>query len=327
MFKKATKAQIKIRLAISGPSGSGKTYTSLAIATALGKRVAVIDTEHGSASRYADLFDFEVCELDNHHPAKYIEAIQAAERMGFDVIIADSFSHAWFAELELAGKGFDGWKNVRPLERKLIEKIVSSPAHIIATMRSKTEYVMEEYVKDGRTKNAPKKVGMAPIQSSGIEYEFDIAGELDHNHIMSISKSRCPALTDQTFLNPGKNIADELLRWINSAPPEQPTVPTYAPAVVAQQPTIPEQRVIPINSVAQRSQTPETWASWKTPGDAINWACKILYDWPVEEVQLEFDKLQVPPGGKKAAKWVERVNQLAEEQQNEEGQRLAAEMY
>jgi nucleoside-triphosphatase THEP1 len=224
MFKKASKLAIKLRLALSGASGSGKTFSALSIASQLGSSIAVIDTEHGSASRYADRFNFDVCELENHHPAKYIEAIQAAEEAGYQVIIIDSLSHAWFSELELAGKGFDGWKNVRPLERKLIDAMVSSKAHIIATMRSKTEYIMEEYkARDGKTKTAPKKIGTAPVQSAGIEYEFDVAGELNYEHILTISKSRCSELADRTFLNPGKEIADILKNWIagSEAQPQQ----------------------------------------------------------------------------------------------------------
>jgi len=216
MFKKAEKSNLKLRMAISGASGSGKTYSSLSIASHLGGRIALIDTERGSASKYADIFDFDTCELTNHHPAKYIEAIQSAEGMGYDIIVIDSLSHAWFSELELAGSKFDGWKNVRPLERKLIDAMISSKCHIIATMRAKTEYIMEEYTKDGKVKKAPKKIGTAPIQTSGIEYEFDVAGEMDWNHILAISKTRCPSLNSRNFLNPGKDFAHEIKAWLNS---------------------------------------------------------------------------------------------------------------
>lgn len=241
MFRKATKSQIKIRLALSGASGSGKTFSALAIASKLGGSIAVIDTEHGSSSRYADRFDFDVCELANHHPGQYIAAIEAAERAGYEVIVIDSLSHAWFSELELAGKGFDGWKTVRPLERKLIDAMVGSKSHIIATMRSKTEWVMEEYTaKDGRTKTAPKKIGTAPVQSPGIEYEFDVAGELNHEHILTISKSRCSELTDRTFLYPGREIAEILKSWIHSEVSElpgsqTPTVNLHNPSLAASQ--------------------------------------------------------------------------------------------
>lgn len=216
MFQKATKTQSRLRLALCGPSGSGKTYSSLKIARHLGKSVAVIDTEHGSASKYADLFDFDVCQLTDFHPSKYLEAIKYAGQSGYDVVVIDSLSHAWFAELDLAGKSFDGWKNVRPLERALIDAMLASPAHIIGTMRTKTEWVMEEYVnKSGKTCVAPKKVGTAPIQASGIEYEFDLSGEIDLNHLLTISKSRCPELSNTTHLNPGQELAETMLNWLS----------------------------------------------------------------------------------------------------------------
>ncbi|MFK0734231.1 MAG: ATP-binding protein [Gloeotrichia echinulata HAB0833] len=283
MFKKATKSTIKIRLALSGASGSGKSYSALAIAQHLGDSIALIDTEHGSASRYADRFNFDTCELNDHHPAKYIEAIKAAEDAGYQVIIIDSLSHAWFSELELAGKGFDGWKNVRPLERKLIDTIIGSSSHIIGTMRSKTEWIIEEYTaKDGKIKQAPKKIGTAPIQSSGIEYEFDLAGELDYNHILTISKSRCPELSDKTFLNPGKEIADTLKAWIGQ--PQQ----------------------------LQQPQPVPPWKSWKSQDDAIIWAAEQLPNWDIEEIRTEFSELKAS-NGKKAPAWVDRVIQLKEQ--------------
>jgi hypothetical protein len=212
--------------------------------------------------------------LNNHHPAKYIEAIQFAEQMGFDVIIIDSLSHAWFAELDLAGGRFDGWKTVRPLERKLIDTMLSCKSHIIATMRSKTEYVMEEYTaKDGKTKEKPRKIGTSPIQSSGIEYEFDLAGDMDYNHILTISKSRCPEIADCTFLNPGKELADMLKNWIET------------------------------------SEKPPVWKDWKTEEDAILWASEQLPNWDIEEIKAEFDELEAT-NGKKAPAWVERVQLL-----------------
>ena len=220
MFQKATKTQARLRFALCGPSGSGKTYTALEMASHLGKTIAVIDTEHGSASKYADRYDFDVCNMQDFHPSKYMEAIKAAGQAAYEVIVIDSLTHAWFAELELAGKSFDGWKNVRPLERALIDAMLSSPAHIIATMRTKTEWVMEPYVnKQGKESVAPKKVGTAPIQASGIEYEFDLAGELDLNHLLTISKSRCPELSNTTHLNPGQALAATMLAWLTDGSP------------------------------------------------------------------------------------------------------------
>lgn len=214
MFVKATQDKIKIRLAISGASGSGKTYSALAIASHLAMPIALIDTERGSSKKYADRFDFDVCELTDFHPSRYIEAIQAAEQAGYGTIIIDSLSHAWYWELDAAASqrnSFSGWKNVRPLERKLIDAIIGCHAHVIATMRTKTEWVVET---NSKGKAEPRKVGTAPVQASSIEYEFDIAGEINQEHILKITKSRCSELADQDFLNPGREMAVTLNEWI-----------------------------------------------------------------------------------------------------------------
>lgn len=240
LFKRATKDQIKLRLALTGPSGSGKSYSALAIASHLGSRVAVVDTEHSSANRYADLFDFETCQLTNFHPHNYIQAIKAAEGCGFDLLIIDSFSHAWQGRggileiVENSKSSFSAWKDVRPLERALIETILSSPMHIIVTMRTKTEWVMEEYTKkNGEKGTNPKKVGTSPIQSQGIDYEFDIVGEMNHQHVMTITKTRCSQLTNESFPNPGKEFASTLSVWLSSGAPALETavanVPTTPP--------------------------------------------------------------------------------------------------
>lgn len=216
MFQKATKTQARLRLALSGASGSGKTYSALSIASHLGKSIAVIDTERGSASKYADIFNFDVCELKDFHPGKYVEAIKAADASGYDVIIIDSLSHAWFAELDMAGGEFRNWAKVKPLERALIDAMLSSSAHVIGTMRSKTEWVMTTTTnKSGKEVLMPTKVGTAPMQAAGIEYEFDLAGELNLDHLLNISKSRCPGLSNTTHLNPGRELAELLLMWLS----------------------------------------------------------------------------------------------------------------
>ncbi|MBW4640935.1 MAG: ATP-binding protein [Gloeocapsa sp. UFS-A4-WI-NPMV-4B04] len=219
MFKKATKTQIKLRLALTGPSGSGKTFSSLAIASQLGKRIAVIDTEHGSASRYADLFEFDVVELESFHPNRYVKAILAAQQAGYDVVVIDSLSHAWIGkdgELELvdrAKNSFTAWKDVRPLERALIDTMLSCKCHLIATMRSRTEWVVET---NDKGKAEPRKVGTAPIQTQGIEFEFDVAGELNWQNTLTITKSRCPALSGKAFIEPGQQVADILKQWLDN---------------------------------------------------------------------------------------------------------------
>jgi len=230
-FKKAVKTDAKLRLAINGPAGSGKTYTSLAIGTALasGKPVAVVDTEHGSASKYADLFEFDVMELAApFHPNKYVEAILEAASAGYGVIVLDSLTHAWNGEgglldiVEMIAKRmknpntFAAWKDATPIQNKLIEAIIAADIHIIATMRSKTEYVLND--------NKPRKVGTSPVQREGFEYEFDVVFDMDVDNNAIVTKTRCPALTGGVFNKPGANVAKTLMQWLQGAPAPKPVV-------------------------------------------------------------------------------------------------------
>jgi len=243
-FRKATKEQLKLRMALIGPAGSGKTYSALNIAQHLGKRIAVIDTEHGSASKYAGLFAFDVVELDSFHPQNYIAGIQAAEQAGYDVLIIDSLSHAWMGKdgaLELvdraakrssSGNSFAAWRDVTPLHNQLVEAMLACRLHLIVTMRSKMEYVIETNEK-GR--QVPKKVGLAPIQREGLDFEFDIVGDMDLENNLIVGKTRCPACAGAVVGKPGKEIADILLAWLtDGAPPaELPKAPTPSPTAQA----------------------------------------------------------------------------------------------
>lgn len=232
-FKKATKNQSKLRMAITAPPGGGKTWTALALAKFLGGRVALVDTEHGSASKYADTFDFDSMELDSFALDTYIAAIKTAEEAGYDILIIDSLSHAWVGAggaleevdaLKKASKSSnaftEGWSRVTPKQNKLIDTILASRMHIIATMRQKMSYELETV--NGRT-NTPVKKGLAPIQREGVEYEFDIIGEMDPvDNSMRISKTRCPALVGKSYEKPGKELAAILKAWLDDGAPAAP---------------------------------------------------------------------------------------------------------
>lgn len=231
MFKKATKQAARLRLALLGPSGSGKTYTSLLLAGRIaevrGGRVALLDTEHGSASKYADIFDFDTAELEgDYHPDNYVRAIQAAQAAGYAVIIIDSLTHAWsgpggvldlveqIGKRQKGGNRFAAWADVTPIHNRLIEAILAANIDIIATMRSKTEYIQTN---DDRGKTRIEKVGMAPIQRDGVEYEFDVVGDMTIANDLIISKSRCPDLAGKVIVKPGADVADVLLAWLGGA--------------------------------------------------------------------------------------------------------------
>ncbi len=225
-FAPATRKKLKLRMAVDGPSGSGKTYTALRFAHALGKRIVAIDTEHGSMSKYRgespdDIpWQWKVCELQHFDPANYTTAIQEAAKLKPDVLIIDSLSHGWEGiggALEQVEKSssknkYTAWKEVTPKHRAMIEAILAFPAHVIVTMRSKMEHVLEENEKG---KLVPRKVGMAPIQRPGTEYEFDIVGELDWNHTLTITKTRCPAMDGIKTERPGPEFMQPVLAWLD----------------------------------------------------------------------------------------------------------------
>jgi hypothetical protein len=219
-FKKASKAQAKARVALMGVTGSGKTYTALKIATDMGGTIAVIDTEHSTASKYADTFTFDTLSLNSYEPDTYVAAIKAAE--GYDVLVIDSLSHAWagkngaleqvdqIAKRSNSGNKFTAWADVTPMQQRLVEAMLSFPGHLIVTMRSKMEYVLKD---NGKGRQAPEKVGLAPIQRDGIEYEFDVVGELNLMHELIITKTRCSEL-DGAIVLKGEGIGATLAEWL-----------------------------------------------------------------------------------------------------------------
>lgn len=232
---RATRRRAKLRLGMSGPAGSGKTYSSLLIASGLGGRVGMIDTEHGSGDLYADLLPegYDVLRLaPPFTPARYIEAIRALEQAGVTTIIIDSLTHAWSGEggsldrqgkiADRSGNSWQAWRQVTPEHNALVEALLQSRCHIIATMRAKTEYVQE---KDERTgKSVVRKIGLAPIMRDGIDYEFTIFMELDTQHMAFVGKDRT-RLFDGQIVKPDAEVGRQLLAWLQTGDEEEPLTP------------------------------------------------------------------------------------------------------
>jgi DNA polymerase III delta prime subunit len=261
-FTKAIKRAAKLRLALCGPAGSGKTYSLLALATELGGPIAYVDTEHGSASKYADLFSFDVSEPDTFDPRDLIEAIGGAAAAGYNVICIDSLSHYWMGtggELDMvdsaakksqSGNSFAAWKHVTPIHNKLVDTIIAAPIHVLVSMRTKTEWVVE---KDDRGKTAPRKIGLAPVMRDGIEFEFDVCGDLDQDNNLVVTKSRCPELSGQVINRPGKAMGIVLKRWLSGAEAIAiaPVVNPPAIAPVPAERPVPEELRLTFERVAQ----------------------------------------------------------------------------
>jgi hypothetical protein len=224
MFHPAHRKESKLRLALIGPSGSGKTYSALLIAQGLGRKVALLDTERGSASLYAHLCQFDVSELaPPFTPEKYVQAIRHASLAGYDVLILDSLTHAWTGEggildfVDNANKNmrniFEAWHKANPKHTTLVDSMLSAPMHIIATIRSKT--VWDDMVKEEHTgKTKPVKFGLAPFQRDGLEYEFTTVLELSMDgHVATAIKDRT-GLFDGRYFTPGKETGEKLISWL-----------------------------------------------------------------------------------------------------------------
>ena len=240
-FKKATKSAAKLRLGLVGPAGSGKTMTALRVAHGLGGRIAVIDTERGSASLYSGErgLDFDVLELDSYEAEHFIGAIRQAEQAGYDVLIIDSLSHAWAGKggiLEFVdqaakrsgGGSFSGWRDATPRHNQLVDAILGAKLHVICTLRSKVEHVIEQV--NGRTQ--VRKVGLQPVQRDGLEYEFTVVGDVTQDHELIITKTRAAWLKDKIIREAGEELGQQLAAWLSDGLPS-PVASAQTPARTA----------------------------------------------------------------------------------------------
>jgi hypothetical protein len=203
-LRQAHRKQARIKMGLQGPSGSGKTYSSLLIGYGLTEdwsKIAVIDTENHSADLYSNLGNYNVLSLQQpFSPERYIEAIEACEKAGMEVIIIDSISQEWEGRggiLEthgnMTGNSFTNWNKVTPRHNAFVQKILQSSCHLIATIRSKQDYVLSE--KNG--KYVPEKVGLKGVTREGLDYEFTLVLELDIKHNATATKDRTGIFMDK----------------------------------------------------------------------------------------------------------------------------------
>lgn len=219
-LRKSNRSQARIRMALQGPSGSGKTYSALLLAYGLCKdwnKIAVIDTENHSADLYSHLGNYNVLAVGAPFtPERYIEAIEACEFAGMDVIILDSLSHEWEGDggildihSQMVGNSFTNWSKLTPRHNALVQKILNSGKHVIATVRSKQDYVLSE--KNG--KSIPEKVGMKGVQRDGLEYDFTIVFELDINNNVNCTKDRSQIFSNKITFKIDENTGVAIAKW------------------------------------------------------------------------------------------------------------------
>lgn len=226
VFQKAEKSKSKLRCAMFGTSGSGKTYSALRLATGMAgenDRIAVIDTEFGSASLYADRFDFDVVEAGETPTTEQMTYfLQVAAKEGYAVIIIDSLTHAWqelLAEVDKIRQrsnnknGFAAWGKITPKQKDFIRALQKYPGHIIATMRQKTTWELSENEKG---KLEPTRMGLDPEQGKGIEYEFTVLIQINNDHSAEFIKDRTGKYQDVYIEKIDETLGKEMIEWLNT---------------------------------------------------------------------------------------------------------------
>jgi len=226
-FVKAARNSCKIKMALQGPSGSGKTYSALLVAFGLTQdwsKIAVIDSENGSAHLYSELGDYSVLGLNPPFtPESYIEAVDLAAKSGFKCLIIDSLSSEWSGQggildihSNIPGNSFSAWAKVTPRHNAFLQKILQADIHVIGTMRSKTDYIISE--KNG--KQIPEKVGLKAVQREDSEYEFTLVFELSQRHQATVSKDRTGLFINKPDLNLSEEVGNAIAEWCHGKPAE-----------------------------------------------------------------------------------------------------------
>lgn len=222
-LQQAKRHQVKLRLGLSGASGFGKSYSALLLAFGITNdwsKIAIIDTENGSASLYSHLGDYNVLPIDEpYSPERYIEAIKTCEKASMEVIIIDSITHEWNGKggcldihSKLGGR-FADWSIVTPRHQAFIDTILKSKCHIITTVRKKMDYSMD---RDSNGKTKVIKHGLKDITREGFSYELTIDFELiNDNHLVRVSKDRTGLFTNKPEFVINASTGKKLIGWCN----------------------------------------------------------------------------------------------------------------
>jgi hypothetical protein len=228
-LRKSERKQARIKMALQGPSGSGKTYSALLVAFGLCQdwsKIAVIDTESHSADLYAHLGGFNVLTLEAPYgPEQYVEAIRVCVQEDMSVVIIDSISHEWegtggILDLHgsMAGNSFTNWAKLTPRHNAFVQEILQSPVHIIATIRTKQDYVLSD--KNGRM--VPEKVGLKSVTRDGMDYEFTLVFDLDIKNRATSSKDRTGLFMGKPEQKLSTLTGKVILEWCNESKSTSP---------------------------------------------------------------------------------------------------------
>ncbi|WP_257306269.1 ATP-binding protein [Geothrix campi] len=266
-IKKAVRERVYLKVAVGGPTGSGKTWGAIGVAKGLAPtgKVLVIDTENRSASYYAGTadsagaWDFDVVEIEAPFTTqKYLEGLKAAIDNGYEAVVIDSLTHEWAASGGIldqksqkdarGGNSFTNWNDMKQLHNKFVETLLQSKIHVVCTLRSKMEYALEQ---DDKGKSSVRKIGLAPISSDGMEYEFGVFFDVDRATHHAIATKDRTGLFEGRSIPLGTEVGQELRAWRDSGAELSPE-PNPAPAPA----TATHGTATPAAPAASRATTP-----------------------------------------------------------------------
>lgn len=221
-FKKAESKQASLKMGVFGPSGSGKTFTSLLVAEGLGKacgkRVAFVDTEHGTDFYCAavknrpvhpEAFDFDA--IYTRSITEVLEAIRGLNVNDYGVVVIDSISHIWEAcinayrggKTSRGGIPMHAWGQIKRPYKDLMQVLLSSPMHVLILGRQKNVWEEDDVTNElkvvGVTMRAEGETPYEPHILLRMEGEKTAAGTIIKCYV---EKDRTGVLQGRTFDNP-----------------------------------------------------------------------------------------------------------------------------
>lgn len=195
-FAPAKRERVNMILSLAGPSGSGKTFSAMLLAEGLAGpdgKVAFLDTEARRGLHYAGRFKFDHADMaPPFKPQRFEEAIEAAERAGYSVLVIDSFSHEYEGEGgiiewadEEAARGLKNaanWAKPKAAHKRMMTRALQARLHLIFCLRADEKIKIEKQFDErkGREVTVVVPVGFQPICEKRFPYEMTASFTFDH---------------------------------------------------------------------------------------------------------------------------------------------------
>lgn len=212
-YMPAKRHDSKLIVCLYGESGSGKTFSALMLARGLvgpGGKIALLDTESGRGSLYADVIPGGYLTdqmAPPFHPKRFVEALDDAEKGGIDVLVIDSGSHEWEGDggvLDMAGaiekktgkSGLHCWAEPKSEHGKWLLRMLQSPIHVIICLRAKHKSRQVKVKREGGGVKTEivKDEEASPIQSDTFIFEMTAHAEIRQDHTIRLTKCSHPAM-------------------------------------------------------------------------------------------------------------------------------------